>query len=136
MFITRMPSSAKPRSTSSGTMRSAWAAGPVAGRTVSGARTPTGSPTIFLLSSGLLRLRRLDGRGLVQAEARDAHFPQLELLHLAGHGRRVLLHHHHVTRNLVMGDPAAAESSDLFFGQAGAGFNTNPGADLFAELLV
>src|SRR3954447_5801116 len=67
-----------------------------------------------------------------QPELLDRLLAQLELLDLAGHGHRELVHHLNVARRLVVGDPALAERGHRLAVQRGAAAGDDAGHQLLA----
>src|SRR3954453_7374103 len=71
-----------------------------------------------------------------QAQFLDGLLAQLELLHLAGDGQRELVDAAHVTRDLVVGNPAAAELGERRLVDLGAPARHDEGHELLAVALV
>src|SRR6188472_4250739 len=76
------------------------------------------------------RLRRFQPESRLDRVAHD------EFLDLAGHRHRKLVDELNIARDLVVGDLAVAESSDLVGSQRLAGTGADPGAKVFAVAIV
>src|SRR6476620_6316578 len=59
-----------------------------------------------------------------------------KLLNLSGHSRRKALYEPDVARDFVVRDPILTKPADFFFVDGGAGFQNDPGTELFAIFRV